>query len=130
MRARRHPCAGADERHLDAHDAADRLAQHAHHGRDAAAPTRRSRRTRSRRRPTTRRARRSATGSDVIRSSSGRGWRARASDELDARHLGVVALTRPQLQDPQVPTVAVEVARCDVADELVVISLSPRYPWI
>src|SRR4051794_35633590 len=42
-----------------------------------------------------------------------------ASDELDARHRGVVALARAELEDPQVTTVAVFVARGDLVDQLV-----------
>src|ERR1035438_1872133 len=41
------------------------------------------------------------------------------SDELNARHRGVVTLARPELQDPGVPTGAIAVARSDLGEELV-----------
>src|SRR5690606_17596902 len=47
------------------------------------------------------------------------GVRRGASDELDAGHGRVVALARPELEDPRVAAVAVGVARADLGEELV-----------
>src|SRR5215203_3737940 len=54
--------------------------------------------------------------SGPVMGSPGRAWR---SDQLDARHLGVVAFARTELEDPRVAAVALDVPWGDVVDELV-----------